>query len=885
MSLLESIRLQEYIITLHNSEDLDGFYADLEQDGKTPAGCDITRPVQLAQRRATSRNTHYWLTHWEAQELRDEPRVKSVSLNPRDQGIQAEEFDVREQIGDNWNKSSSNNSNMENWGLLRCVQGEQIQGWGSNSQPNQTGNIKLQAIGTNVDCVIVDGDGFKPGHPEFAVNEDGTGGTRAKYYNWYQHNTEIGNGVNSIYTNSASSYHAVHVMGTVGGNRQGWARGANLYNIYYYAGAVGNDNFPYVMDYVRAFHRNKQVNPVTGRKNPTLTNNSWGMSIFPSEWSLGDITAVTYRGTRYEAPLGTITYTGQSGVYSANTKLADFTGDPVNIKQQIDNTGSTVPTTGSFVSYPPTWTLTGNQVTYAEIAMPSQTATVVVQGPTNMSIQHNIAVAGSSGTADLDISVLITSPSNPEGVLYTDTPSSGLEVEGFIYQDVSLGNNEQYTITYTTNLDTSQHVGTIALNASYAVLAEQAPASVTVTDQTFAPIANVTGLTALNSLSAGGSDDGYWAINLPWAINYLGTEYEWVYPGTNMYLTFGLGSTVYSGLSATNPAIPKIMVGAADNSAQRLYHGVEGTAPNRTYRIIVEGNASTSGTLGAPGMRMEYVFFENDVRRIDLTIEQNNRRTNLGGGFSTAQLNSWGFISGQRIPARVSALDADIEDAIDEGVMYVGASGNGLWKHDVPGGADWDNTFEMANRYPGTVADPYYYMRGTSPTANDNTILGDYDIPNICVGAVDATAIETKSYFSDCGPGTDIYAPGTNIMSSSTSGVADPRNSAYFLTKLNGTSMASPQVCGVCACILEQYPHFTQAELKAYLLESYAKADQLTDNGGGPTDDTDLQGSENLYLFYKKERTEQGTAYPKQAYRSRPSQGLSYPRRRIRRTL
>ena len=885
MSLLENIRLKEYIVTLWNAADLEEFYKDLEEDGRTPDGCDLKRPVELVQRRNHSRNTHYWLTDWEAEELKQDSRVRSVTLNPRDLGIEAGEYDVRDQVGDAWDKSSSTSAGMENWGLLRCVEGEQRPNWGSNGTASQSGTIKLQAIGRNVDCVIVDGDGFKPEHPEFAVNEDGSGGSRATYYNWYQHNAEIGNGANSTYVNSTGSYHAVHVMGTVGGNRQGWARASNLYNIYYYAGAVGNDNFPYVMDYVRAFHRNKPVNPSTGRKNPTITNNSWGMSIFPSQWTLGDITAVTYRGTRYVAPGGTISYSGQRGVYSANAKLADFTGDPENLKQQIINSGSTTPSTGSFVSFPPTWTQTGNQVIHTQATLPDNIYEVVVQGPCNFELQHNVAISGTAGTASLDIAVTITSPSDPEGQLFTDNPADGLEVEGYINETVVLDNNEQYTITYISNYDISAHTGTIALNASYGTLLEEAPASVAVTELPFTNIASVAGLTASTTPSAGGTDDGYWAIQLPWTVNYLGTDYEWVYPGTNMYLTFGLGSTVYASLSATNPAIPKIMVGAADNSAQRIYHGVEGTTPNRIYRIVVEGNASTSGVVGSPGMRMEYVFYENNDRQIDLTIEQNNRKTITGGGFSTAQLNAWGLISGQRIPARVSALDSDIEDAMAEGVMYIGASGNGKWKHDVPGGQDWDNTFEMANRYPGSVATPYYYMRGSSPTANDDIINGDYDIPNICVGAVDATATETKSYFSDCGPGTDIYSPGTNILSSSTSGVQDPRNSAFYLTKLNGTSMASPQVCGVCACILELYPHFTQRELKQYLLEHYAKPDQLTDNGGGPTDTTDLQGSANLYLFYKKERAESGTAHLKQTYRGRPAQGLSYPRRRIRRTL
>ena len=74
----------------------------------------------------------------------------------------------------------------------------------------------------------------------------------------------------------------------------------------------------------------------------------------------------------------------------------------------------------------------------------------------------------------------------------------------------------------------------------------------------------------------------------------------------------------------------------------------------------------------------------------------------------------------------------------------------------MPYGPDWDNTFEMSGN-------TYYYMRGTSPTANDDTVNGTYDNPNIRVGATDTStnSLDRKVYFSDCGPGVDIYAPRT----------------------------------------------------------------------------------------------------------------------------
>jgi subtilisin family serine protease len=276
----------------------------------------------------------------------------------------------------------------------------------------------------------------------------------------------------------------------------------------------------------------------------------------------------------------------------------------------------------------------------------------------------------------------------------------------------------------------------------------------------------------------------------------------------------------------------------------------------------------------------EYVFYEDTPEQIDLQCGVNGRKT-TSGGFSTEQLQGWGFVAGARLPKRVNALDSDIEQAINEGIIYVGAAGNGYWKHDVPGGLDWNNTFEMAYRYPDSVTQPYYYMRGSSPTANDTTAHpdGNYDIPNICVGSIDVTTGDYKATYSDCGPGVDIFAPGTNIISSYPSGVSDSRGSG-FLGKLSGTSMASPQVCGVLACVLENNPHWKQEQAKAYIT-SIAKQGQITDTAGGPADYRDLQGAPDKYLFYKKDRADTGTMVPKLAQGARPTSGATWPRPRI----
>ena len=873
-SLKKYVEQFEYIVTLNNFEDLDDFYKEMSNASRTTVDSAVPeREVEVVNLKPTSLSTHYMMTEWEALELRADPRVKVIELHPKYLGIKSGTYATRIQNSSGWDKSTSTSNTMLNWGLLRCTELIQRTGWGQNGTAAQTGVVQLTATGKNVDCVIVDAGNPDINNPEYAVNADGTGGSRMISYNWYQHNPEVTGGAAGTYAIGTDG-HSVHCSGTVAGNTQGWARDANIYNLYYDTGNPGD--FSLVFDYVRAFHRNKSVNPITGRKNPTITNNSWGQSIFPSQWSLNDITAVTYRGTRY-TPSASVVYTGYSGVCTSSERLSPLLGFE-NFGNRITTTGSYTPPAGSILTKPASWSQVGQEVTLTEFTQPASNYTVTVQGPVDIQISYDVAVNAVSGPLSLTGEVTLRQGINIISS-YTDGPyavSNGGTIEAIINQDISLPDNLVYSIDFGTVVNTTGATTVVyATGMRLTVVTTSTTASATVTSITN-NLLGAASLTSSTTPTTGNNDDGFWTLSLPFNIRYLGAIYDTIYVGTNHYITFTAGSSAFTSLGPATPNLPKIMWSCADNSVQRIYYGVEGTSPNRTYRVRVEGAAGTSGTLGSPNMVNEWVFYEAIPTQIDLQLGTNARKTT--GSFTTNQLNTWGFIANQRIPARVASCDSDIITAMNEGVMFVGAAGNGLWKHDVPGGLDWDNTFEMGTRYPGSVAQPYYYMRGTSPTAND------INMPNICVGAVDANAVDQKSYYSDCGPGVDIWAPGTNIISSYTGGVSDSRNSSYLFGKLNGTSMASPQVCGVLACALEIYPNMTQAVAKNYIL-GIARSNQLTVTTGGPADIRDTQGSPNLFLYYKKEREVFGNVFPKINYQIRPSSGAVYPRTRIKHSL
>lgn len=303
---------REYIVTLKNFEDLDSFYEDMETPGGNLYIPD--RAVEVFNRRPISRNTHYMLTDAEAETIKNDPRVLDVELSLEERGISFKPLWTQSSSG--WSKNNIVSNTFNNWGLLRCVEGAQRANWGSNGTGNVSGTINVTASGKNVDVVIVDGH-INPNHPEYAVNSNGTGGSRVIQYNWFQDRAAVDpsetrdtyqytpyvdpsypdNNGNGISDRTEDNDHGAHVAGTVAGNTQGWARDANIYNISPYS---TNPTFTgFFIDYIRYWHKNKGINPQTGVKNPTVTNHSYGVAYSVTATS---VTIVRYRGVSYSGP-------------------------------------------------------------------------------------------------------------------------------------------------------------------------------------------------------------------------------------------------------------------------------------------------------------------------------------------------------------------------------------------------------------------------------------------------------------------------------------------------------------------------------------------------------------------------------------------------------
>jgi hypothetical protein len=221
-----------------------------------------------------------------------------------------------------------------------------------------------------------------------------------------------------------------------------------------------------------------------------------------------------------------------------------------------------------------------------------------------------------------------------------------------------------------------------------------------------------------------------------------------------------------------------------------------------------------------------------------------------GSGWSgSAPQNSYGVINngGGTMPIIVDSVQADIEDCLDEGVILISAAGNNSYKIDAPSGLDYNNYVLLS----GEGATPYYYMRGATPQASTRVVK---------VGAVALqTSPERKTFFSCAGLGVPFYTAGDYVVGPC-SNVEDlspdypvatyPFDSNYKVTKVSGTSQASPTVAGLVCCLLQSRPWYDIDRIVNYFSDN-ATPNRLQ-NPGSDTSYTDFEsllGGPNKYLY------------------------------------
>jgi subtilisin family serine protease len=235
-------------------------------------------------------------------------------------------------------------------------------------------------------------------------------------------------------------------------------------------------------------------------------------------------------------------------------------------------------------------------------------------------------------------------------------------------------------------------------------------------------------------------------------------------------------------------------------------------------------------------------------RVIDYTGLQYTRYRNVQyNNVGAPNAASYGQVTSFQGPCPINYSDTNsiVDPCSAEGVIMVGAAGNSGYNARLPSVSltdDYNNFW-----FDGTFST--FYHQGMFPTTASTMI---------CVGAVDSMqsgSIERKVNFSNTGTRIDVYVPGVAIMGAysntafNTPAVQDPRNPAYYLNKISGTSQACPQVTGLLACVLQARPTMTPAEAKKFIIENSTTGVLQITGAPGYTNFTDLQGGANRYLY------------------------------------
>ena len=218
------------------------------------------------------------------------------------------------------------------------------------------------------------------------------------------------------------------------------------------------------------------------------------------------------------------------------------------------------------------------------------------------------------------------------------------------------------------------------------------------------------------------------------------------------------------------------------------------------------------------------------------------RRTDYG---MVGSLTAFGY----RYVSRVASVDVDVQELIDAGVHVVIAAGNSSQKIDVAAGLDYDNYFTKTS----TGTTEYYYNRGGSPFSTQAHVVGNIDAD------IHSGGLEQKASTSETGPGVTVYAPGTNIMSTTSNinrwGANDgpyPSNSSFLITNISGTSMAAPNVAGALALYTQINPGATPAQGLSFINTNAGASKIYTTSLDNDYDDSrSILGGNNRFAYNK----------------------------------
>ena len=272
-------------------------------------------------------NAEYWLTDEEAIKLKEDPRVEDVHRDPADLGFLPTHFSI--QSGNFVKPQTTLAATDLNWALARSI--SRTENFGAT---NTATTFTFNLDGTGVDMVFMD-TGILKYHPEFAVNADGTGGTRVVDQVWSQYGIISANGTN-VWVGDLDG-HGSNVASIAAGNTNGWARGAKIYSFNILDPNIATTYTDPIsaLQTMRAWHNAKPIDPSTGYKRPTVCSNSWGYDV-----QYSNMTGTFWQGTMYpvNAPSNTYGQVSSDGsAPAANSTATTFGLRVTSIEAEVQS--------------------------------------------------------------------------------------------------------------------------------------------------------------------------------------------------------------------------------------------------------------------------------------------------------------------------------------------------------------------------------------------------------------------------------------------------------------------------------------------------------------------------------------------------------------------
>jgi len=184
--------------------------------------------------------------------------------------------------------------------------------------------------------------------------------------------------------------------------------------------------------------------------------------------------------------------------------------------------------------------------------------------------------------------------------------------------------------------------------------------------------------------------------------------------------------------------------------------------------------------------------------------------------------------------SRSSSTNTAANEMMAEGVIYVAAAGNNNQRLGI-GANDPDRLNYMEDEY-FLYGDPRPEFGGINCPCNHRDWMNPQGIgfnsttdfhPVVCVGAMDdfvnSNYTERKAYYSNNGPGIDVWAPADETLAPGTNGISGYTDyqryddNRFYDHYFNGTSAAAPVVTGLVALYLQTKPTASSKEVKEWL--------------------------------------------------------------------